>query len=613
MQAARPRLAAGETVILELDDGRYELAQPLIFGPADSGIRLRARAGAHPVLSGGTRLTGWQRASNDPRRWSVQLPEVASGRWYFRQLMIDGRRWQRARQPNAGYFQTTAALGKGTPITLPFRSGDLTADHVRSGVELTLLIKWTDLHLPIRRVDEAQHTAALPGGPRSEWMDEPDARYWIENAASGLDQPGEWMLDPVTGTATLIGGPDFDPNRALVIAPRLTTLLEWVGTNSGSGNVRDVQLNGLTFSDTDYELPVDGLISPQAAVPIRGALRADFARNCQIENCRFLNLGGYGLELRRGCQQWRVVGNEFAELGAGGLRLGEPGGTEDPSTATHTTEFTDNHLHALGRVFPAACGVLVFRSATNHIAHNHIHDLYYTGISVGWEWGYHANACRANVIEFNHVHDLGQGRLSDMGGIYTLGPQPGTVIRNNVFHDIQSYRYGGWGLYTDEGSTGILVENNVVYRCKDAGFHQHYGRDNVVRNNLLVDNQNHAIMRTRSEAHRSFWFTRNVVVNRSGTLLGSNWSGTTNQFVTDQNLWFDPRLGNRAGDYRFDGKSFTEWQALGHDRNSEIGDPQLQDFDRPELGLRPGSPAFRLGFQQIDTQRVGPRPPEQRR
>jgi parallel beta-helix repeat protein len=262
--------------------------------------------------------------------------------------------------------------------------------------------------------------------------------------------------------------------------------------------------------------------------------------------------------------------------------------TSDPSVQgkRYNTGNTNIILHG-GYIFPSAVGIWIGFSPDNQITHNEIADLYYTGISAGWRWGYAESLAKRNTIAFNHVHHIGWGVLSDMGGIYTLGPQPGTIVRNNLFHDIRSHRYGGWALYTDEGSTGIVVEDNVVYRCTDAGFHQHYGRDNRVRNNLIVDNVNHSVMRTRSEAHRSFVFERNVVVGDGRKWLGSDWSGSTNQFLNRSNLWWDP-AGLPESEVRFGKDTWEAWRARGQDAGSVIADPQLVGVAERGHRQRPG-------------------------
>lgn len=155
----------------------------------------------------------------------------------------------------------------------------------------------------------------------------------------------------------------------------------------------------------------------------------------------------------------------------------------------------------------------------------------------------------------------------------------------------------------------MLLENNIVYRTKTGGFHQHYGQNNVIRNNVFALSAEGQIQRTRDEPHRSFTFERNIVYYSQGQLLSSNWAGAAEgHYTLDRNVYWR----TDGGDVLFPGDAtFAEWQARGQDRNSVIADPKFADPARHDYRLQADSPALQLGFQPIDTSDVGLIGPEE--
>ncbi|HEY3321189.1 MAG TPA: right-handed parallel beta-helix repeat-containing protein [Planctomycetota bacterium] len=639
--AIRKLRAAGTAgpFCVRLRGGVYRMTAPLVLEPQDSGTEqaeytYEAYQNEIPVLSGGRVLTGWKQVPEN--LWSIQIPDVAAGKWYFQQLFVNGQRRTRARTPNASATGTTEkdfyyiagripavevkgtgeAIAGQTPLpprsAFVFTPGEIKKWPDLADANIVVFHSWETSRHRIANIDEDKHIVTFTGPaawPFENWG--PKQRYYVENVREALDAPGEWYLERATGTLLYYPLPDEDMNKVEVVAPVLTRLLELRGDPDKGNLVQHVSFRGLTFSHEDWVLEPQGHSDAQAVVSAPAALMADGARHCRFENCEISHVGDYGLWLRRGCQHNKIVHCRFCDLGVGGVRLGEAQMPPTNETESSHNLIDNNHMFDGGHVYPAGIPIWVAQSSYNTISHNEIHDFFYSGMSIGWNWNDAPNRCHHNTIERNHVHHIVKGMLSDAGAVYTLGVSTGSVIRNNLFHDVWSYHNPplSWGVYLDATTGGYLVENNVVYNTLSGGLmFNNGGHEHVIQNNIFAFSANYQIWPYSEK--RPNTFRHNIVYYTQGALFWPHAESVLQQRIRakeslgnwDENVYWHTGGADLVKFFR---RSFADWQHLGLDQKSVVADPLFVNAPEYDFSLRDNSPALSQGFKPISLSDVG--------
>ena len=233
---------AGETirrdgVRIVLRDGLYELAETLVIDPSGPmPLTIKAYPGKRPVLSGGVKLPNTWRLEQIGGKevWTQVLPDVAAGKWYFRQLWVNGQppafrpypdrdssrltTWLSPRRTRIGRTWKYAPLDR-----FVYKAGDFNPDWSHLGdIWVMASHHWFHEYFKINNIDDKAHIVRFttkaavlplvaahpvhgkrveenhPTGHDPKTFYEP-AHYRINNVFEALSEPGEFYLDRQSG------------------------------------------------------------------------------------------------------------------------------------------------------------------------------------------------------------------------------------------------------------------------------------------------------------------------------------------------------------------------------------------------------------------------------
>lgn len=603
-----------EPIEIIIQGGAYYLKAPLILNPDDSGTEsspliIKGEFGSVPILSGGMELAKFEKVND--KLWKIHVSETEFFEGTIPQLYVNGERAIKARTPNKGLLFRTKGASENkidstnnTNARIAVQKIDLSSEQVNvlnsipknniNEVIINIHHAWDRTRKYIWSFNPSDSSLFINGREMHFYNTlDNTSQLYFENSMEFLDSPGEWFQGE-GGVIYYIPkeGEKIETSTATVPITKQLVIIEGKNKNK----VKHVTFENLSFKYSSYHMPRLGNEPSQAAAATDAAIMVDYSENIKFINCEIAHTGTSAIWFRSGNENCSLTDSYLHDLGVGGVKIGETRSPKENEFFTRNITIDNNIIRSGSHEFPTGVGIIIFHSSDNIVTHNEIADFGYTGISVGWVWGYGKSVAARNNISYNHIHHIGWGELSDMGGIYTLGPSEGTIINNNHIHHIYSYGYGGWGIYTDEGSTGIKIENNLVYKCKSSGFHQHYGKDNIIRNNIFANQYKGQLEASRKEDHKSFLFTNNIIYFDNGDLIGQHGWKHVN-FDSDYNCYWDTRTTH----IDFEGLSFNEFvKTTGNDKNSIIADPGFVNPLEFNFQIMNNSVIDKINFKPFD-------------
>lgn len=508
-----------------MSGGVYRLYKPLFIRPEDSGTAnsptiIRSADGEMAVISGGIEVKGWRKGCDDPRLpaevrskvWVADAPMDGNRIVETRQLWADGHKAMRASQFTYGMMERMKAFNTDDEsITIPTPKTDLSR---ALQLEMTVHQRWA---IAILRVKEMKN---LGNGLTKVWFHQPESQiefahpwpqpvidgdrgsssFCLTNAAELLDEPGEWFQDYPSGRIYYYPEDGKDPNRMDITVPLLETLMNIGGTRER--HVSNIRFENIDFEHSAWRRPlheghvtlqggfrfIDGYKLTEPGLPHKAelenqawiarpeaAVTVQFADSIGFSSCTFSHIGATAVDLAYAVSSSDISSCVFTDIGGTAIMagwFGEQGfETHIPYKPAIDSDMCNRLTIARNTITDAAnedwgCGAVSAGYVRDtDISGNTISHVNYSGICVGWGWTAHESGMRNNRITDNSISDYAR-QLYDVGGIYVMSNQPGSVISGNTISMPYPAPYAtndrAFCIYFDEATDGYTVSNNKM-------------------------------------------------------------------------------------------------------------------------------------------------------
>ncbi len=284
-----------------------------------------------------------------------------------------------------------------------------------------------------------------------------DVKMFYFNVFEELDFPEEYFIDKENGLLYVYLPSSISEKSDIRLSQSEQSIIEL-------DSVKYITFKNITFEGTRNN----------AITTLRESSFNTF-ENCEIRSCGLdgISLNGYSN---------RVKNCLIHNIGSNGVVM-RGGNTETMTPAGNIVENTKIHNFSQERrVYNPGLNINGIGQIVRHVE-------LYNGPHMS------ARISGANhVVEYCDFYDAPR-EYSDMLGVYFCTGSDllsrGTIIRRNKFHDVNGSWKQSAGVYMDNETYGVIVEENYFFDnvAQERGWSVmiHGGGDNVVRRNVFVD------------------------------------------------------------------------------------------------------------------------------